>query len=722
MTGRGKRAGAVGAGKLERLFSPRGRLSRELPGFERRPGQMEVLRAAARAFREDGVLLAEAGTGIGKSLAYGVPAADFALEHHQAVVISTATINLQEQLYRKDLPLIARVMGGDLKVVLVKGRANYLCRRRLSERLRQGNLFADDEGALSALSRFVERTRDGSRSDLEEPVPPDVWEEVSSDADACPGRRCPFRKECFFRAARRQVHDADLLVVNHHLLFADLAVRLEREDWEERAVLPAFSRVVLDEAHEVEDAASSFFGERLTRRGLMWLLGRMTGSRRKGRAGILEEVSKELEDRAPLEALSRVQDCRRRCGRAFDGLEAFCSQRFSGGGPSERRLRLTREILESVEFLPAREELLELAGRLQRAAEDVAARLARVRLLREESGAMLEARGASERLRQHASALRRLLDPEDETNVRWVEFEPDRSRRIALRSAPLDVGPLLERALLRPLRTVIFTSATLSVGGDFSYFARQCGADRIEAERVRNLKAESPFDFGQQALLAVPLDLPNPRERSFESDLPGALLPVIQASSGRALVLFTSHALLRRTAEALRAELAALGIRLLVQGEAPRDRLLEDFRRDETSVLFGADSFWQGVDVPGPALCNVIVTRLPFDVPDEPLQEARAEAIERSGRSSFEELSLPRAVLRLKQGFGRLIRNGRDFGTVVVLDHRLLSRPYGRLFLESLPPAPVCRGTLDEVRGRLSEFFERYLETTPDQASKIHPK
>lgn len=721
MSGRGKRAGAGGADKLERLFSPRGRLARELPGFERRPGQMEMLRAAAQTFREDGVLLAEAGTGVGKSLAYGVPAAESALTHGQAVVISTATINLQEQLYRKDLPLIARVMGGDLKVVLVKGRANYLCRRRLSERLRQGNLFADDEGALSLLSRFVERTRDGSRSDLDQPVSPDVWEEVSSDADACPGRRCPFRKECFFHAARREVHDADLLVVNHHLLFADLAVRLEREDWEERAVLPAFSRVVLDEAHEAEDAASSFFGERLTRRGLMWLLGRMAGSRRQGRAGILEEVSRELEDRAPLEALSRVQDCRRRCARAFDGLEAFCAQHLRGG-PFERRLRLTREMLESAEFLPAREELLVLAGRIERAAEEVAARLQRVRLLREESGAMIEARGASERLRRHASALRRLLDPEDEEWVRWVEFDAQRSRRTTLLSAPLEVGPILERALLRPLRTVIFTSATLSVGGDFSYFMRQCGADRLEPERVRKLRAESPFDFGQQALLAVPLDLPDPKERSFELELPRALQTVIQASSGRALVLFTSHALLRRAAEALRAELAALGIRLLVQGEAPRDKLLEDFRSDETSVLFGADSFWQGVDVPGPALCNVIVTRLPFDVPDEPLQEARAEAIERRGQSSFGELSLPRAVLRLKQGFGRLIRNQRDFGTVVVLDHRLLSRPYGRLFLESLPPAPVYQGTLEEVRGRLSEFFDRYRDPAPDQASKIQPR
>jgi ATP-dependent DNA helicase DinG len=721
MSGRRQRARADGASKLEKLFSPRGRLARELAGYERRREQMAVLRAAIRALGENGVLLAEAGTGVGKSLAYGIPAADWALTRGEPVVISTATINLQEQLVQKDLPLIARVMGGSLRSVLVKGRGNYLCRRRLAEGLRQGSLFSDEEGALDRLARFAETTQDGSRSDLTEPVPAQLWEEVSSDADACPGRRCPFRKTCFFRRARRDIRDADILVVNHHLLFADLAVRLEREDWQERAVLPAFTRVVLDEAHELEDAASQFFGERLTRRGLLWLLGRLAPSRQRGRSGILEELARELEDRTPLRALAGVADCRRRCDRAFAALASFVAARARSDGPFERRLRLTPETLAAPDFLPAREELLVLAERLQRAAEDLAAQLERIRLVREEDGAWVEARGASERLRRSAAALRRLIDPEDEEWVRWVEIDAGRSGRCELLSAPLRVGPILRRALLEPMGTVIFTSATLSVGGDFGYFVRQCGADGIDPARVQRLRAASPFQFERQALLAVPTDMPDPRESSFERELPRALVAVLQASGGRALVLFTSHALLRRAAEALRPELAAIGIRLLAHGEAPRDWLLDEFRRDETSVLLGADSFWQGVDVPGAALCNVVITRLPFDVPEEPLQQARAEAVEQSGGSSFEELSLPRAVLRLKQGFGRLIRNQRDFGAVVVLDRRLLTRSYGRLFLESLPPAPLCQGPLDEVCDRLARFFSERTGAEPRRVVSLSP-
>jgi ATP-dependent DNA helicase DinG len=679
------------------------------------------------AFRLGKILAVEAGTGVGKSLAYGLPAAAFATSSGERVVLSTATINLQEQLTRKDLPVVARALGRELKVVLVKGRGNYLCRRRLAERVRQRVLLSEggEQELLLALAAWAERGQDGTRSELPLPVSEEVWEEVCSDADACLGGRCGHRRECFFAMARQQAEQAEILVVNHHLLFADLAMRLEQEDWSKRAVLPPFSYAVLDEAHELEDAAAGFFGIRLTRLGALRQVARLLAPGRKG-GGLLLQVAAEIATLGgPLSdgrALRLVQEsavsvsplaqaARRDLESAFDALAGLALRAGGEAGVGEARLRLTPAVYAGADWRVVREEFGRASGSVAALADWVDRLVTRLTDLSEEDGRILEARAGVRRLKELQFGISRLVCEDPDPLVRWVEV-PRRARgRAAFCCAPIDVAERMNDTLLSPMKAVVLTSATLSVGESFDFFSRRIGLDRQPGERVRTLLAKSPFDYRAQARLVVPYDLCSPGDPLFEQLLPEAVFQSIAVSGGRALVLFTSWSLMSRVHELVAGRLQALGIAVLCQGQAPRDHLLRQFREDETSVLFGTDSFWQGVDVIGPALRNVVITRLPFDVPDEPLLQARMEVIERAGGSAFDQLMLPRAVLKLKQGFGRLIRARSDWGSVVVLDRRLVERSYGRRFLDSLPEVQLITGSLDEVCGNLARFFsERGLE------------
>jgi ATP-dependent DNA helicase DinG len=706
--------------ELERVLAPGGPLAERHDGYEDRPGQREMLREIAERFNEGGVTIVEAGTGTGKSLAYLLPAARWARENKERTVVSTNTINLQEQLVRKDLPLVERLVG-DVSWALVKGRGNYISiRRALLAAESQGSLFEEDRsGEFASLLEWIEATEDGSLSDLPFSPADETWEEVRSDADICLRSRCPHFQRCFYQQSRRRAASAELLVVNHHLLFTDLAVRRATKNYTQSAVLPAYKRVILDEAHNLEDAATSHLGVEVTRTGLYRALARLD---RKGR-GILTAVHEGVAESAEAPALrerveNRVRPALSRARAAIEGLVERLEPSVAPGGSASRlgpsgigEPAAAADVAETLAGALAalgdlEREVAELRARLE-LVEEVADRL---------EGRILDLRSIERRLAAAAHGLRLVLAPGDDASayVRWLESKgPGQRANLVLGAAPIELGELLRESLFGQVETAVLTSATLSTRGRFDFLRGRLGLapealdsddDPLEvSERI----IMSPFDFSTQTLLCVPTDLP-PAERGdaeFQAATARVVRELSEASGGGLFVLFTSHAALRRVAELLRAEGVDRRWPLSVQGEGDRFRLLERFVESRHGVLLGTSSFWEGVDVPGEPLRGLVIQKLPFRVPTEPITAARMEALERRGEDPFQGYMLPHAALRLKQGFGRLIRSRSDRGAVVVLDDRLVSKRYGRYLRDSLPDAPLVKGPWDHVRRRLELFY-----------------
>jgi ATP-dependent DNA helicase DinG len=643
--------------RVRAFFSEKGPLSKA-KNFEFRPDQQEMAARVAQALEDEQHLVVEAGTGVGKSLGYLVPSVLFALERHKKAIVSTHTINLQEQLLHKDIPILKKVLSVEFEAALMKGRQNYICPRRLERALQnEQELFTGPERSeLHRLSEWARTTRDGSLSDLSVEPEPKVWAQVCSEAHICTQKTCGQDSQCFYQQARKRLLAADVIVLNHTLLFILLGSPDMQEERESGFLFPN-DFIIFDEAHTVEQVASKQIGIGVSQYGLRLTIQRLYNARtRKGLFTV-------MRDAAGVQLAAELID---EVDKFFSAVE------------SQSNFRKGREFrVRDVELVP--DTITARLTALQARVADVVKRA-------DDEILKAELQEFGRRIRDARDGISIFLEQSQREHVYWVERTGRTERFLALNAAPIDLAPVLRRMLFRDNCCCVMTSATLAVGcPDLAYFRARIGATEAEP-----LQLGSPFNFQKQMKMFVVQKMPDPRDGGYQKALEHWIGHFVKKSEGRAFVLFTSYRDMQQVSGAMEKFFASEDMNILVQGGgAPRSKLLEQFKSMPRSVLFGTDSFWGGVDVPGEALSNVIITRLPFSVPDHPLVEAKLELIEERGGDPFTEYSLPEAILKLRQGVGRLIRTKSDRGIIVILDNRIVTKPYGRAFMQALPKCPV---------------------------------
>lgn len=666
--------------KLCSILLPGGLLSKEFEYFETRDSQVEMLEGVIDAFNGNMINVTEAGTGVGKSFSYIIPAIEWAHTNKERVVISTATINLQQQLMDKDIPVISKITGLKIKSVLVKGRGNFICLRRLEDSIREMALFSEEEDELATLYKWSRITDTGSRSDLSFVPDKNLWNRVCSESDACMGMKCPMREKCFVLKLRKEAASAQILVVNHHLLFSDLAMRVNGAGFEGTAVLPPFNRVIFDEAHTIEKSATSFFSDNYNKFMLLRNLNTIYGKKKRVSYGLLEKIKllittpEELND-VPLQ----IRKVKNKMELLEQAAEIYL------GGENSRRITQNEKSTELENFLSAFFELhssvLKLIEIIKDGVGDLFAEI-------DDNSDVFELKVTLQRLQKLCGVLGSFQNIDERVDqIFWIEHARTGKREsfYSCYITPLDISEMMKSAVYDTQSTIIFTSATLTVQKKFEFWRRRVGLFIEGEDRLAFKSLKSPFEYRKQVLLAIPGDAPEPTQEQFQEFLSDTVLKIVSVSEGRALVLFTSYSMLKRTFMDVSTSLNSLGITVMKQGDDDRFRLLESFKNDISSVLFATDSFWEGVDVPGEALKLVVICKLPFRVPTDPIVKARMERIELMGGNPFFDLSLPEAAMRLKQGFGRLMRKKSDHGAVVILDPRIINKSYGRILLSSLP-------------------------------------
>jgi ATP-dependent DNA helicase DinG len=664
---------------LYQFFAPGGILARSHPAYEFRRGQLQMAQAVEQALEEKRHLIVEAGTGTGKTLAYLVPV----IRSGKRVIISTGTKNLQEQLYNKDVPFLEQVLfegdgaresshGRRLSVCYMKGRNNYLCRKKLYDLTDQPVLSGLQEiEQYRAIAPWEKTTSTGDRAELAElPEASLLWHKLDARADACIGQKCSEFERCFITEMRRRAMESDIIIVNHHLFFADLAIKLQADGAPDAGILPEAATVIFDEAHELEDVAGNYFGISVSNLRI-------------------EELARDVE-----QSLQHNRMLSASLSGAIGSLRERSQFFFSLLPPGDGRFAFDgrREFLEENgdEFLALNQSLTRLAGELEGASqkpEEIFNFVRRTQEIQAQLGFAMESddrntvfwierRGASGRLRE-GQGFGRADQSKGKQRASAAEGSFRAKHNVFLQATPIDVGPILRECLWSKLDCAVLTSATLAVGGGFEYIRKRLGF-----EHARESVLASHFDYASQALFYVPPDLPDPRTPQFVAKASDRIRQLLEITRGRAFVLFTSYAQMNEIHDRL---LGEVEFPMLRQGDAPKSALLEEFRLTPNAVLFATSSFWQGVDVQGEQLSCVIIDRLPFAVPSDPVVAARVKAIDADGGNAFFQYQVPAAVITLKQGFGRLIRSLHDRGLLVLLDNRILKKQYGRVFIESLP-------------------------------------
>ncbi|WP_407425261.1 helicase C-terminal domain-containing protein [Treponema sp.] len=684
------------------FLSSGGSLAKISDNFEERPSQIELVKEISKTFNEESVGVFEAGTGVGKSFAYLVPSMLWALNNKERVVISTGTINLQQQLSEKDIPLAEKIIGKKVKSILVKGRQNYVCLRRLSEVGNERDLFSEETEIFDKIAAWSKESANGSKSDLSFMPPENLWQRVNSEADACMGMRCRFREKCFVMKVRKEASDANILIVNHHMLFADIESRMNGAGYDDTAVLPPYKRIIFDEAHGIEDAATSFFSNSLNRFRILKQLNLIYRQRKSSSTGYVFTLSalSKIEDKSDLvkneiertkESLSKLEE-----EAAFVLGKEFNTRLFEGSAP-----RFTSLIQKIVAL---QKNLATVTGIMREIIEGI------------------DEDNLDESVIYESKAVLRRLDTMVETAQNFVSWEEhsesvfwmaakklppsiaknfDSPFYYEFNETPLDIAPLMNKGVFEPMKTIVCTSATISINKTFDFWKKRVGINFVEKERVKQGEFISPFPYEKNMFFAVPSDAPFPDSENFQDYIEDSIVSMILAAGGKTLVLFTSYDSLRHACDTARTRLRSSGITVLKQGDDDRFRLLSQFKDDVSSCLFATDSFWEGVDVPGNSLSLVIIVKMPFGVPSDPVFAARSEQISKKGGFPFMELSVPQAVIKFRQGFGRLIRRGDDTGAVVALDRRIIEKSYGKVFTQSVPKCEIVYKPLIEILNKI---------------------
>lgn len=724
------------------LLDSQGPFKAHLKGFEVRAEQQQMMANILSAYRRNHIALIEAGTGIGKSLAYLLPAVVWSQQRNEKTLISTATIALQEQLLHKDLPLIKQALGIDFKVVLVKGMGNYLCLNRFEEVRGEFLLLSDREREeIQAIDAWSQTTKDGTRATL--PIAPsaDLWDRVKAESDACSRERCPFFKQCHFFKARQETADAHLLISNHHMLFADLNCRLESENFQNPALLPAYQRLILDEAHHLENIATEYFADRLGLLELLRLLGRLQADNQQtshqGKLTLFKERLEQFQRQRQnpcseiasllthlhIDFASMRQQLQKLLVDTFSAMDTWTQFFYSEQKAQEEEVDKSRKLrlrahhythpFWQQEVQPRIQQLAEEIKRYCQAIVGVENRVKNLDYERlNEYTELLRAEilNLTQRLTQAGALLENLAQgKENPERVRWIEIAPTRvGQQVCVIDAKLNIAPDLAEGLFKRIPSTVLCSATLTSHREFAYVRSRLGLtpEFLPQHHIEEKLYDSPFDYKNQLLLGVPTDIPEPHSNDFVKQAAERIAAILKITRGHAFILFTSFQMLHECYGMLQSRLKAEGLVLLKQGEANRSALIQRFKQTPKSVIFGTDSFWEGVDVVGDALRCVIIVKLPFQVPTEPLIEARVEAIAARGGNPFMEYSLPQAIVKFKQGFGRLIRHRKDRGCVICLDPRISTKRYGTLFLQSLPPSRQFFGSSSDLLIQMANFYK----------------
>lgn len=688
-----------------RYISKNGEFARQNENYEERPSQIELLKKICESFNENKIGVFEAGTGVGKSFAYLIPSILWAVQNKERVVISTGTINLQQQLIEKDIPVAQKILGQEIKSILLKGRQNYICLRRLKDASNERDLFSEETEIFDSIYEWSKNTSTGSKSDLSFVPPDNIWSRINSESDACMGGKCPNREQCFVMKLRKEAADASLIVVNHHLLFADIESRMNGVGYDEVAVLPPYSRLVFDEAHGIEDSATSFFSESINRFKILKQLNLLFRRKRSSVNGLIANVGviSNMDDpiTAAEELIEKVK------------TDLILAEQVAGDAmDNSSTARITDE--NSFVYSSVIHQILELRNSINKLYEFIQELICEVPDDMKDFPPLWELKAVARRLEDMLVLCGTYSEWDQHADkVFWMQkhklpgakFKSDDTLFVEFNQTPLNIAPLMNMGVFEPMSTVICTSATLRTGTTFDYWFNRTGINFVENERLLKGVFESPFPYSTNMIFAVTRDAPQPSNPNFQFWIEEAIPRLIVGAKGRTLVLFTSYESLKYSFNAARTYLKGSPFHLLKQGDDDRFRLLEVFKKDTSSVLFATDSFWEGVDVPGESLSQVIIVKLPFAVPNDPVFEARGEAIKKKGRSDFMELSVPHAVIKFRQGFGRLIRHSNDKGVLVVFDKRLVESSYGKQFTTSVPHTRKMYGTLDQTILTVENFL-----------------
>ena len=687
-------------------ISKDGPLAKINENFEERLSQIELLKNIAKTFNQNKTGVFEAGTGVGKSYAYLIPSILWAVQNNERVVISTGTINLQQQLCLKDIPQAIKITGKPVKFILMKGRQNYICKRRLQDALNSKDLFENNDD-LDRIAQWQDSCDSGSKSELSFLPSESVWNRINSESDACMALRCPYYSQCFVMKVKKEASAANILVVNHHLLFADIESRLHGAGYDDAVVLPPYKRIIFDEAHGIETAATSFFSESFNRFKILKPLNLLYRKKKNSAMGFLFSVSMlSKEEEKSFQAYQMISKIKSDLTNLETLALDLCIQ--------ENNLWLNPLTFRN--FQPVLSMCQTLAKDISVFTSLVLEVLDGVPEDDRDIPYFWETKVLNRRLSDYSVILNDFFMWEEKPDkVFWLQKKnlPSDMQKddelnfyINFIETPLDIAPLMNQGIFEPMDSVVCTSATLKTGRDFSYWLRHNGLYFSDSDEVLQGEFFSPFPYKENMIFLVPKDIPFPDEPDFQVYVENVLKNLILKAKGRTLVLFTSYESLRLSYNNIFSTMLANGIKLLRQGSDDNARILKNFKDDVSSVLFATDSFWQGVDVPGESLSQVIIVKLPFTVPNDPVFKARSEAIRKKGGNSFMELSVPEAIIKFRQGVGRLIRKNTDKGTVVVLDRRIYEKQYGSLFLANVPECKKYYEPVSKILDIIEEFLD----------------